>query len=363
LDKNINALDKLFAEIDEQNKNNNAADISSLSQKYRALNKSYSVSALDTYISCPYRFFAEKILRQSAEDTLERGLSPAESGSLLHKILYVFYTNLQKNDIYSQSLSIQAKDEKYPAIKTVSLDRSKKTEYLELLKKIAIEEFTSYSIDNPFIDYEKTKLLGGDSQGILEYWLDNEIEYQKTDEFRPALFEMTFGGKTKASLPAIEVGGLNFRGKIDRVELSNYSKSEIEFRIADYKSSTAGVSKKGKIETAEALQLSVYMLAMEKLFDECYDFKPSPAGGLYYVMKPVYDKKNDSGKSFAEYNLTEETAKSKSFSETVYKQIEAIKAEIEFGKFDYTPSNTACLYCKMSNLCRKDELKETFPRN
>lgn len=360
---NIEAFEKLFSEIEAQNMNGNTADISNLSEKYKSLNKTYSVSALDTYIACPYRFFAERILRQSAEESMERGLTGAESGSLLHKILFVFYSTLQKNTEQVQSISVQANDKNYPEIKMVSLDKSKKPEYLELLKNIAINEFKSYSIDNPFIDYERTRLLGGEAQGVLEYWLDNELEFHETQEFRPSLFELVFGGKTTATLPSVELGGINFRGKIDRVELKNDSQSGIEFRIADYKSSSAGLSAKGKIENAEALQLSVYMLAMQKLFDECYDLKPNPAGGIYYVLKQEYDPKKNTNKRFDSYNLTYEKVHEDSFNSLISNKITEIKSNMESGRFVFTPSNSSCMYCKMFNLCRKDELKEIYPRN
>ncbi|MEI6091748.1 MAG: PD-(D/E)XK nuclease family protein [bacterium] len=363
IDDNVKQLEKLFSEVDAQNLRENTADISQVDEKYKSQTKVYSVSALDLFIACPYRFFAEKLLHQSEKETIERGMSGAERGSLLHKILYIFYTELQKNDLQAQPISIKANNPKYPSVKFVALDRNKRAEYLELLKKIAVDEFTSFSIDNPFIDFAKTELLGGDAHGFLEFWLDNELANLDKQEFRPALFELVFGGKTTSSLPAVEIGGLKFRGKIDRVELTNTAQDEIEFRIADYKSSKASTSIPSKIENIEALQLPIYMLAMQKLFEECYDIKPNPAGGLYYVFKPIYDDSKKSISSFEFYNLNYKIVKEEDFPAKINNKIIEIKTDIESGIFPITPSTDSCNFCKMNNLCRKEELKETYPRS
>ncbi len=356
-------LDKLFTDIENQSKNGNSADISKIENEFRNLPKSYSVSALDLFIACPYRFFAEKLLRQSDEDSIERGLSGAERGSILHKVLFLFYTEIQKNYSNPQAISINAKNQKYPQSKIVSLDKNKRADYLELLTKIALDEFASLSVDNPFIDFAKTEILGGEANGFLEFWLDNELDNQEKQEFRPALFELVFGGKTDGSLPPMEISGLTFRGKMDRVELKNDSKDNIEFRIADYKSTDASTSNPSKIKNVESLQLPIYMMAMQKLFEECYDITPNPAGGLYYVFKPVYDSKKYTSKSFEYYNLKYEFAQSEEFTNSVTDKISQIKTEIESGIFPIKQSTDTCKFCKMSNLCRKDELKETYPRS
>jgi hypothetical protein len=263
----------------------------------------------------------------------------------------------------SQPIAITANNGKYPPLKIVQLDKTKRAVYLELLKEIAINELKSFNFDNPFVDFAKSELLGGEAQGFLEYWLDNELANLDKQDFRPALFELNFGGKASASLPLVEIGGLSFRGKIDRVELKTNSEEIVEFRIADYKSSIGSTSEKGKIEKAKALQLPIYMLAMHKLLEECYNLQSNPAGGLYYVFKPIYDAANNTNKDFELYNLKSEIAKGQDFSDTIKNKIAEIKADIESGIFPITPSNDSCLFCKMNNLCRKDELKETYPRS
>jgi ATP-dependent helicase/DNAse subunit B len=362
-DKTEHDLEKLYTEIELQNLNSTCIDICPADETYTMPTKTYSVSALDVFIACPYRFFAEKILHLSDEEKIERGLSDAERGSLLHKILYIFYKTLQTNDMQSQPIAITANNGKYPPLKIVQLDKTKRAVYLELLKEIAINELKSFNFDNPFVDFAKSELLGGEAQGFLEYWLDNELANLDKQDFRPALFELNFGGKASASLPLVEIGGLSFRGKIDRVELKTNSEEIVEFRIADYKSSIGSTSEKGKIEKAKALQLPIYMLAMHKLLEECYNLQSNPAGGLYYVFKPIYDAANNTNKDFELYNLKSEIAKGQDFSDTIKNKIAEIKADIESGIFPITPSNDSCLFCKMNNLCRKDELKETYPRS
>ncbi|MDQ3070693.1 MAG: PD-(D/E)XK nuclease family protein, partial [Acidobacteriota bacterium] len=52
---------------------------------------SYSVSALETYLRCPFRYFASKVLKLPEERDDEPGMTPQERGHFLHEVVHAFY--------------------------------------------------------------------------------------------------------------------------------------------------------------------------------------------------------------------------------------------------------------------------------
>ena len=53
--------------------------------------RTYSVSQLETYGECPFRYFSDRVLNLNPTEEEETGLTSMEKGSLAHKILFEFY--------------------------------------------------------------------------------------------------------------------------------------------------------------------------------------------------------------------------------------------------------------------------------
>jgi RecB family exonuclease len=53
--------------------------------------ESYSVSALETYLRCPFRYFARQVLKLPEERDDEPGMTPQERGHFLHEVVQNFY--------------------------------------------------------------------------------------------------------------------------------------------------------------------------------------------------------------------------------------------------------------------------------
>ncbi|MBE3132610.1 MAG: PD-(D/E)XK nuclease family protein, partial [Acidobacteria bacterium] len=56
---------------------------------------SFSVSAVDVYIECPFRFFATYVLKLEEEPEDEEGVTPRERGKFVHEVLRTFYAGWQ----------------------------------------------------------------------------------------------------------------------------------------------------------------------------------------------------------------------------------------------------------------------------
>lgn len=51
----------------------------------------YAVSALETYLRCPFRYFAQRVLKLPEERDDEPGMTPQERGQFLHDVVHAFY--------------------------------------------------------------------------------------------------------------------------------------------------------------------------------------------------------------------------------------------------------------------------------
>ena len=66
--------------------------------RYRGLTgafdpSAYSVSALETYLRCPFRYFARQVLKLPEERDDEPGMTPQERGQFLHEVVEKFYVS------------------------------------------------------------------------------------------------------------------------------------------------------------------------------------------------------------------------------------------------------------------------------
>jgi ATP-dependent helicase/nuclease subunit B len=162
----------------------------------------WSVSRLNDFGKCPFRFWVSHVLNIKKMEEPEAGLDPGQKGELYHKALELFYTYLKE-----QGLTIISPDE------------------------------------------ERV----------------NNIYEQSIAEYTPILFEQPFGFESKrkdSSGPlSIQVDGVDIkiRGVIDRIDASDSGK----YRVVDYKSGAASISAKEALE-GRNMQLPIYALALSR---------------------------------------------------------------------------------------------------
>src|SRR5690606_12686240 len=56
----------------------------------------YRVSRVDRYVTCPFKYFAEHVLRLTEERPGSAGLTPLERGTFLHSLFEHFYDRWQR---------------------------------------------------------------------------------------------------------------------------------------------------------------------------------------------------------------------------------------------------------------------------
>lgn len=360
-----------------QSPNDNPLDVridpESLNEKSRKKlterpKKPVSISELETYAKCPYKYFSEKLLRLKERKIEDTALTPLEKGSLLHQIVYRFYYVLQQE--------IREK-EQCPAneIIPVRLDPVKYDSYLELLFSIAREETDNITFDHPFFRLEEQELFGTPGKpGRLEVWLQNEISrIRKGWNFAPSFFELGFGlasnyAAGKALPPVTLDEGLLLRGKIDRADVLVKEKG-LKLIVADYKLSFSGIPNKRAVIDGTAFQMPLYMAALRMIIKENFGIDAETEGSVYFSFNPDYDpekgylsdrflllpKDSELASIFLnqfQIRYLPERPAMKQMIEASVRMASEILENIAKGYFNVEPKNNICDYCGMKALCR-----------
>lgn len=309
----------------------------------------YSPTALENYASCPFRYLLKNVLYIGILPETELELSALERGSLIHEILFRFFSEMPEN-----AGKIRKQDH----------ERS-----LKQILEIAKDAMLRYERDDPVWEVFKEEMLGetGKGEGILERFLRHEEEHEDS-AFTPALFEYSFGlkGRKKrsdihseedaVSIPSDTESGevLRLRGSIDRVDLADGEK----FMVTDYK--TGKHPTLADIKEGYALQLPLYLRAMEVLTGM------RGVAGSYYTVggKEVINKaeiwdKNEK-ESFSTYK-TARLGKDDDFREILNNSLAYAGTYIKGirdGRFTLSEDKKRCpAYCEYTRICRFSELR------
>lgn len=309
----------------------------------------FSVTQLETYAKCPYKYFAERILNLATIEEPTEELEAFELGSLLHKILYEFYTKLKKEKIILQECSEK--------------DFSKAD---KILFDIAEEKFQELHLVSVLSFFEKEKILGinNDRKNSILYKF---LEYERSsdDGFIPEYFEMTFGKirgeKNKERISAeFKAGKVKVRGKIDRIEIDDEKNL---LKVVDYKS---GGKKPTLIDLREglSLQLPLYLFAATELINAQLDKDYQPAGMEIYSLK--YSEKDfgkkavglsGRGKSGNDNSIETADQLIKICIEAINKYVDLISRGIfHLSKLEDRESKV-CRYCNFRSICRITEVE------
>ncbi|MFH0984998.1 MAG: PD-(D/E)XK nuclease family protein [Candidatus Omnitrophota bacterium] len=206
-----------------------------------------SPTRLETYAKCPYRYFADKILR--LKDTGE-DLRAMQKGSILHHVLQQYFDAHAKKDP-KETLEAFVQREMEEGLKRHPMVW--REPYEEALDR---QELFEMLVD--FIRYETERLTSA--------------------AFKPHRVEFSFGDLGENDRPAFEIEGegkpIKLRGRVDRIDTDTEKKFAV---VIDYKRSAR--FKAANLELGTALQLPLYLLAAQK------HLGLTPLGGEIYSVR------------------------------------------------------------------------------
>lgn len=308
--------------------------------------KTYSISQLELYNKCPFKYFAERMLRLEGLEEPEEDVEPMELGSLLHKILYDFFSALTRRGIVINSAT----------------DKEMR-EAEDLLFDLAEKNINALPFRAPLAFYELEKItgIGGDRKQSILY---KALEYERLTNnlYIPAYFEAEFG---MAQGSEFTLRDISLRGVIDRIDLNDEFKV---FKVIDYKRSKS-VPTKTDIENGYSLQLPVYIAAAESEMERIRD------GNYRGVLPEIFSLRYDEdkfggfpvkmGKRIDNTGLADDKTRGKIFDtvaemkETALGRVESAVKGISAGRFPLTNAQNrekiVCGWCELKPVCRVSE--------
>jgi ATP-dependent helicase/DNAse subunit B len=271
----------------------------------------YSVSSLERYLQCPFRFFAERVLNLQEDPEDEATLNPKELGIFVHEVFHKFFEEWNRQGhrgITPENLA-QARDVFSAIVEP-------------LLAKLPEDEAA----------VQRTRLLGSAvDEGLAEAVFQLEAEWDTP--VRERLLEHSLDGEFEIRTDT-ETRRVALRGKADRIDLLE----DQTFRIIDYKLSRAPDRK-------QALQLPVYTVCAVQHLRRTRgeEWEPGQAGYIAFGQDRQFVPMLARGKS-----------KDATLNDAQVRLLDAVD-RIERGEFPPTPADPImCTRCAHAAVCRKD---------
>ena len=272
---------------------------------------SYAVSRLETYLECPFKYYAAHILRLPEERDEQAWLTPQERGHFVHAVFESFFAEWQRLG--------------HGAITTANV-----AEAMALFDIVAEGHLAALPEGDRAL--ERTLVLGsaaaaGFGERAFAFEIEDGIplverllEYQLEGTFTFAAAGAADGGTRRVTL----------RSKADRIDLLQ----DGTLRIVDYKTGRAPDRKR-------ALQLPIYGVCAQQALDGRHgrSWTVSRAGYIAFKEKVAFTEVPNPLKALAEGQAT----------------LLTVVDAIERGEFPVRPDEPfLCTWCAYAGVCRKD---------
>jgi CRISPR/Cas system-associated exonuclease Cas4 (RecB family) len=217
--------------------------------KHRLAARAYSVTALEKYAACPYRFFLNALQRLRPRDTVEpvTHLDALTRGSIVHEAQFEISVALEQNGLVPIRGENLAR-----ALEVCDVPFDRVSSRFEEELAPAIDRIWRDELD--------------DIRSNLRGWVRKEAE--ASDTWLPIHREYTFGMRPRGPADPASVLeeavlpiGFRLRGAIDLIE----KRDDGKVRITDYKSGKAWVPAGAVVNGGQTLQPVLYALAFESM--------------------------------------------------------------------------------------------------
>jgi len=280
-----------------------------------------SPTSLERYAQCPFKYFAEKVLRLDPLGTPESltALDARAYGDLCHGILRVFYERLHESGVSMAEVSVAKVD--------------------ACLAEAAAEAFARFEATEPVGFPLLWELAREDITALVRTFIQDDLEELRVSGYRPSLFEVEVTGRFGAALPE----GLNHvpvRGRIDRVDIRR-EHGQAHVRVVDYKYTESNAPRLEDRDLVTAalrgkrLQPPLYLLAAG---DVLGTEQAVPDSSALYFLAPYWQ----------DGPVVRKTLTAWCGEGTVQVILDGIRG----GRFFILPDDY-CKYCEFSSVCRR----------
>ncbi len=270
----------------------------------------YAVSAVEKYLSCPFKYFAASVLRLGEEPDDELIMAPRTRGRFVHEVFRAFFERWQRDG--------------HGPIDVARLEDAR-----ALARALAEELLGTLPPSDRAV--ERVWLLGSPAgMGVIDRLLT--LEADRPGRVIERLLEHRFEGEYH--LEGVDgPTAVRIRGIADRIDLLDGGR----LRVIDYKTGRAP-------SRGEALQLPVYGRCAELEFAGRHDTTWQMESAAYVAF----------GEPRAWVPLDRRQDLSQAVAEGQHQFLAAI-GDIEQGRFQVRPAEPyRCVYCEYPTVCRKD---------
>ena len=273
--------------------------------------RAWSVSALETYAGCPFKFFAQHVLKLEEEPDDEEVMDPRRQGQLIHEVFETFFKEWQAaghREVSSSNLDLART--RFAAV----VDRA--------LEKLSEGEAA----------LERTRLLGSAAAAGL----GEAVFRMEAERLVPVVERLLEHSLRGAFTIATDAGPrvVELRGKADRVDLL----ADGTFRVIDYKLGWPP-------DRTRALQLPIYSLCAEQRLAGHRGKTWTAGEAVYLAFK---------GPKRVVPLFTSPAARDEVLAKAQQRLADTIDA-IHRGEFPPTPDDVhRCETCGFSTVCRRD---------
>jgi RecB family exonuclease/inactivated superfamily I helicase len=271
----------------------------------------WSVSALETYLTCPFKFFSQHVLKLEEEPEDEEVMDPRRQGQFVHEVFATFFEEWQRagyREMTSESL---------PVARELFVD---------------VVDRALEALSEGEAGLERTRLLGSPAATGL-----GEAVFRMEAERPVGVVERRLEHPLKGSFVIATASGprtVELRGKADRIDLL----ADGTFRLIDYKLGWPP-------DRSRALQLPIYGLCAEQRLAGYRGQRWTLGEAVYLAFK---------GPRRVVPLFTTDAAKADVLAKAQQRLSDTIDA-IERGDFPPLPEDVYhCETCAFTSVCRKD---------
>jgi len=286
----------------------------------------FSVNQLETWLSCPFNFYVNRILKLEESEAPDSAVGPLIRGGIMHRVLQDFHQNFLGRHI-----------------RDIGLEKA--LDVMESLVESAFEhqDWSDCAAPRGAVLAEKLHM-----QSRMKRYLRIEHAQEKELGWKPLHFEVGFGRAAKADeaepsnpQPFImrrESGPVRFTGRIDRIDRDGNAA-----RLIDYKS--GGVPGSGDITRGDNIQLSVYAEAVEQ-----HLMPGSQCTEARYLSVGKTDRREALGIGEKRYNWPNRV-------ENMHNAIDRAVAGIRGAYFPPERAGNSCFGCGHARACRHEDAR------
>ncbi|MEO8070883.1 MAG: PD-(D/E)XK nuclease family protein, partial [Acidobacteriota bacterium] len=279
--------------------------------------RAYRVSAVDQYVTCPFKYLSQHVLGLPEERDEIAGLTPIERGTLLHSLFEQFYGEWQgagRGSIRAETMG----------------------DALALFTRITHDALAG--LPAPDRALEETRLLGSIvERGVAErvFELEADADVNVVDRW---LERNLTGPFTFPRLHGLSDRQVEIRGKADRIDVLENGK----LRVIDYKL--------GRMPDLDSsLQVAVYAHCARQLIE-------ASDGQTHEIDDAMYLAFGD------DRRLDGRLGKSGAVAAALVARLSDFVSKVELieaGEFPPSPVRAGeCQWCQFAGVCRKEYLSD-----